>query len=112
DVHALGRRIQIGYAATEKLSRVQLRTAFWGVGGNGSVCIRLGLYAAGEAGGQVRRRLKPNQDAQEQCRRRPSDGAWHAGVLQRTGEGNPLPGYRYGTGNRLSAALKARLDVE
>src|ERR1700739_149368 len=63
------------------------------------------LHAAGDADRQVGRRERSHQDVQEHRRRQPSDGCRHAGVLQRTGEGNPLARYQHGTGAGLMKDL-------
>ncbi|WP_375581845.1 hypothetical protein ABWH88_08345 [Marinobacter adhaerens] len=45
---------------------------------------------------------RSDQDVQEHCRWRSSDGAGHARILQRSCQGNPLAGYRHRAGIRVS----------
>src|SRR5439155_1420497 len=74
-------------------------------GGVGARSLRRGLHAAGDAHGQVRRHHRPHQGVREHRQGRPQDRRGHARVVQRAGQGNPLPRHRHRSGEVLMKAL-------
>src|SRR6202008_3992870 len=73
--------------------------------GVGAGSLRCGLHAAGDADGEVRRHHRPHQGVREHRQGRPQDRRGHARVVQRAGEGNPLPWHRHRSGEVLMKEL-------
>src|SRR5207253_4971076 len=105
DARALDRAVQPGDAAAARRQGAVRRPALRRDGGVGARSLRRGLHAAGDAHGQVRRHHRPHQGVREHRQGRPQDRRGHARVVQRAGQGNPLPGHRHRSGEVLMKAL-------
>ncbi len=102
DACALYRALQPGHPAAFGWQGAIRRAAFRRDGGLGTRGVRRGLHAAGDAYRQVRRRQWPHAHVQEHRRRRSPHGGGDARVLQRAGQGDPLPGHQHRAGTRLN----------
>ena len=96
--------VQPRYPTTARRQGAVRRPALRRNGSLGARGVRRGLYAAGDADGEVGRRGRTHQDVREHRQGRSSHGGRHARVLQCADQGNPVARYRYRAGTGLSQA--------
>src|SRR5512132_1525523 len=90
DPRAIDRPLQPGHAAAAGRQGAVRRAALRRNGGLGAGSIRRRLHAAGDAHGQIRRRLRPNQGLRVDRPRRRYLRGGRARILQRVGQGTAV----------------------
>ncbi len=95
DACALDRSVQSGDPAAARRQGAVRRTAIRRDGGLGAGSLRRVVHAAGDAHGQIRRHQRPHEGLREHRQGRSQDRRGDAGVLQRSGEGNPVARHRH-----------------